>query len=75
MAAKQTKPKYVVAYGDGWEGLYVDGKLACETHSIKASEMLDIMGIKVNYIEVDQDWLDENGSLPSTLAKVKKSKG
>jgi hypothetical protein len=61
---KNSKPKIVIANGDegDWTGLYVDGVLKYEDHSLEASYVLKILGIKFKEVEVTVD-----GYLPKYL--------
>ena len=52
------------ARGDDWEGLYIDGKLVLEDHSIDVRDILEAVGFKIKTVWVDLDWLAETGSLP-----------
>lgn len=59
-----------------WEGVYVDGNLASEGHSIEADDAFELgsagpFTYEVRYI--DQEWADEEGlsSLPLTLDEVR----
>lgn len=63
--------KVVFAYADDWEGLYVDGILRCEGHSIQIEYALKAVGVVMESIRPDQEWLEENGSLPVNLSDVK----
>lgn len=60
--------------GDDWQGLYLDGKLVLENHSLYSIEVLEALKIKFKYIEADGDWMMENGHLPEKLSQVKKAK-
>lgn len=64
----------LVTSSDGdWEGLYVDGLLASEDHSIPARVVLGQLlrfGVTVNEfieLEVDEKWLD-GGTLPELFS-------
>ena len=59
-----------LVYGDDWKGLYVNGKLAYEGHSITPKEILDAIGIESEWVAVDPDWLESRGSLPENLSEV-----
>jgi len=60
----------VTNYED-WEGLYIDGVLKTEGHSIALREAFEACGILLFVKEADHEWLDEQGSLPDTLKEVK----
>ena len=56
---------------DDWSGLYVNGELRDEGHSLRVSDVLEILGYKVTWKECDGDWMDEHGTLPNKLSEVK----
>jgi hypothetical protein len=66
----------MITFVDGadWEGIYVDGKLIFENHSISAYEALKYAGVKFKTVNADSDWLAEQGHLPEKLKDVKKGK-
>lgn len=71
----QTPPEVVRVSVDDWEGVYLDGKLVAENHSLRASDILRIfakLGL-ITYMarEGDSEWLEEEGRLPELLAEVK----
>lgn len=63
---------------DDWEGLYIDGELVFENHSIAAGQALKSLlehGGRVaslNYVTVDAEWLHDVGSLPETEEEMRK---
>jgi hypothetical protein len=63
--------KYALVSNDegDWIGLYEDGKLLYEGHSIDESKMLDLLGIKYRHIgEID---CNEFGCrMPATFAEL-----
>ena len=63
-----------IVYGDDWEGLYVDGKLVAQNHSVSAISALESLGFSVNQKEVDYAWLLDEGNLPDSLSDVKMEK-
>lgn len=56
----------VSSFDGDWEGIYVDGKLKAEGHSLRADEILTAVGIKAEEKEAEID-----GCLPPELKKVK----
>lgn len=54
--------------GDDWRGIYVDGKLYHEGHSIPRSTIAELIGADMIY--ADLDWLSEQGRLPQSLDDV-----
>lgn len=66
-------PKFVYVDGDDWNGLYEDGKLIWQGHSTHPQELLELVGIDVDFKEADGDWLCERGHLPEELEDVVES--
>lgn len=65
----------VVGSPDGdWEGVYVDGRLKFEGHSITWWQMLDALGIEYDSFDADGEWLLCRGNLTDDLNKVKRSR-
>ncbi len=61
----------VVSNHDDWEGIYVDGVLRAENHSLTVREILQILGVKTDFREVSPEWLGgEVGSLPEKLGDI-----
>lgn len=62
----------VLVRADDWEGLYVDGTLLSENHSIDPHVILDLVGGKCVYLTSAQDKaLCDRGALPAMLAGLK----
>lgn len=62
---------------DDWTGAYVNGELATENHSIGESELGYVfiaLGVKLEKKTVDDEWLEECGSLPSHIAEIPANK-
>jgi len=59
--------KLVIISGDDWEGIYIDGKLIDEGHSIDWRFVLKVLGYNISgtYIEDEEFW--EIGNLPDKL--------
>lgn len=57
-----------------WEGLYVDGTLVDEGHSLDTHDVLTILGkefeFEVDEVEANGEWMEENGRLPTKLSQV-----
>ena len=68
---KKTIDEVVIVHGDDWVGVYVDGKLRYEGHSIRPEQLLELLGINCRDFECDLDWLEEEGNLPKDLKDVK----
>lgn len=63
--------------GDDWEGVYKDGKLYVEGHSVQLIDVLDMLKdcgpiTSINYKTEypNMDWLNDMGSLPVNLKDV-----
>lgn len=69
IAVKSTK-KIVFVTADDWEGLYVDGKLRFENHSIRPYNIAQVLE-DCEVISCDEEWLEERGFLPENLGDVK----
>jgi hypothetical protein len=63
--------KIDIIFGDGWEGLYVNGVLKDQEHSLSAESVVRALGfLNVNCDECDSDWLNEQGVLPDDIKDV-----
>lgn len=60
---------------DSWQGLYIDGVLEEEGAELQVESILAALGITVNCIEADEDWMADAGSLPENLEDVVRTKG
>ena len=58
---------------DDWEGIYLDGRLVSESHSHRTQEALRALGVEVQIVEADLEWIESVGHLPADLAKVRRS--
>jgi hypothetical protein len=63
------KIRLVTNYDD-WEGLYVDGKLVEERHTIRLCDLAKAVGLDYEEDEVRYEWLAERGSLPGRYEDV-----
>lgn len=75
----------LVLKADDWEGLFIDGKLIDEGHSLEEgsdrikyfqeaskSHDFDIMDVKIKWLEdKDEEELMSSGSFPDTLKELK----
>lgn len=61
-------------HGDDWCGLYRNGRLSLEGHSLPIGEVMRSIenqgSIHYHEFEVDQTWLENQGSLPSNLGDI-----
>lgn len=63
--------KIVLVRGSEWEGLYVDGLLYSEDHTIDMRVMVELSGGTVRDLTDKQDTrLGEDGGLPKTLSEL-----
>lgn len=60
-----------VSNGDDWEGIYLDGKLLAQGHSVSAEDILLALGHKVKYEMTEEGWLEDQGYLPDNIQDVK----
>ena len=65
--------KIVIVSGDDWQGIYIDGQLKYEGHSIRPMDIFEVLGINHEQFECDFEWLEERGRLPKNLEEVKAS--
>jgi len=63
--------RVVYVSGDDWVGLYVDGVLFAEGHSLHPRDVAAACGVELEQLSCDCDWLYEAGSLPDGLSDVK----
>ncbi len=75
MKSETSKPSTVtiVTNGNDWEGLYIDGELINENHSLRTVDILAALGIDIKHVEVSCDWLgDIVCSLPKLESEIPK---
>ena len=64
----------VLVLADDWQGIYLDGILELEGHTIMLDDVLNIVNINnVKYgglFHVEQNWIEIEGSLPANLNNV-----
>lgn len=61
----------LVSNGDDWEGLYVNGVLVHEDHSIRLEDFATLLGFNLELVYVDQSWIERKGGLPNRLKEVR----
>lgn len=65
-------PELVLVCANDWEGLYIDGRLYAENHSIDRHVIMDRVGGRVLYLTPLQDKaLCDRGALPEALDGLK----
>lgn len=75
--------KFVIIDGDDWEGLYIDGILVDEGHSLNEGTRREIWlrkmlsdhsgsleDLQCGYLEDSETYFEDRGSLPSTLSEL-----
>lgn len=65
----------VIVDADDWAGLYIDGKLVYEGHSIDYRQVFKHLNIDYSRKEADFEWMDEVGRLPENLSEVELADG
>lgn len=71
-----SKPRALTVVGgtEEWEGLYVDGKLVMQDHSLRVHHVLEYLAESGYFVldgkEVDQETLNDRGCLPGTLDEL-----
>ena len=72
--------KITLVAGNGLDALYVDGNLTHTENSIYITEGLEMIRIKyglpftiasIEFLDVDEEWLDEVGEYPQELKDAK----
>jgi hypothetical protein len=68
--------RVTLVFGNDWQGIYVNGELREEGHSISALNALCAVkaagAFEVDCVDADNDWLDHRGDLPQRLEDVVK---
>ncbi|MGG0667865.1 hypothetical protein ABE073_04965 [Lederbergia citrisecunda] len=64
--------KVVIATYDDWEGLYVNGELRTEGHSINLHDFVDLINDhkvfeSMEVVEISEGCLEEHGNCPMNL--------
>lgn len=62
--------QFAIVTADDWQGIYVNGKLVDETHRLRLSDILSILGVDYDDISVDQDWMESHGHLPKDFRDI-----
>ena len=61
----------IVTNYDDWEGVYLDGKIIDQGHSIDWKLVLSELGFTLDEQEADHDWLAYEGYLPEKIEDCK----
>lgn len=63
---------FSLSYVSDWSGVYIDGKLVTQGHSIDIRDFIEQLGGRVVWIETDEQWLENDaGEFPENLHDVK----
>ena len=65
------KKKIVFVGADDWAGMFIDGKLVAEGHSVESDTALTALGIEFEEKWADDEWLETLGRFPQDLKDVK----
>ena len=63
--------KIVIVEGDNWQGLYIDGELKEQYHSLELYTIFKYLDIPVDFINADDEWLRKLGYLPKKIEDIK----
>ena len=66
--------KIVLAIADDWSGIYVDGTLKYEGHSLSPTNVMDSIGVPHEAVYPDNKWLESIGNLPLKLSDIKQER-
>jgi hypothetical protein len=56
--------------GDDWVGLYVDGVLKKQGHSLDVRDIIEALNLEYETLFPDAEWLFEVGYLPESIDDV-----
>lgn len=63
-----------VSNDDDWVGLYIDGEMVDQNHSLRDNDVLEALEergvIEYESFIVDSDWLYDQGYLPEELSEI-----
>lgn len=65
-----TFPNVTIVNGEDWSGVYLGNLLWREGHSVDWEDLLEMVGVKIDSIYADCDWLCSRGTLPEKLSDV-----
>ena len=58
------------ALGNDWTGMYVDGVLVTEGHSIPYWDIVKALGFEYKSVTADEEYLEEYGCMPDDLKDI-----
>lgn len=74
MKARPARTRVALVDVDDWTGLYINGQLAIQNHSLSERHVLEALAkagaIEFGVAYVDEEWLNDRGDLPESLADV-----
>ncbi len=53
-----------------WEGIYVDGVLKAQGHTLDNGQILEAIGVSARHIDVKTEWIENAGHLPENLSDI-----
>mgnify|MGYP001568430032 FL=1 len=71
-SAIPSSKRIVFVSGEDWTGVYLNGRLLVQNSSILAKDILKHLGYEIEDMEVDQEWLEDQGELPIQLKNIPK---
>lgn len=67
-------PSVLIAVSEegDWEGIYVNGELKAEGHSLDARQIIEALGLNLDRRSVSTEWFEKTGSssLPQSAADL-----
>lgn len=64
------KQHVVIAIGEDWSGVYLEGRLVFEGPFLRFVDVLRELGFDVNVIHPDQTWLESIKNLPDNVKDI-----
>lgn len=63
-------PSFTIVTCDDWQGLFCDGRLLEENHSLDLRDTIERMSVDCRFEQADEQWMNEEGRFPAELSKV-----
>jgi hypothetical protein len=70
LGTKKDSYALVTSASGDWEGLYKNGVLLSEGHSIHIEDLFELLELDFEQLEAKEDWVEERGDLPEKLEEV-----
>lgn len=64
------QPKINLIYSENWCGMYIDGRLQLNDHSLDVGQVLSLLGYSFTRQNVDDSWLEDIIDLPQSLNEI-----